>query len=107
MDKVVKIGNKEVTLRATASTVRRYRAAFGRDLLVDMQAFTGGQQSGESLEAIEDLMYIMAKQANDKIPDDINEWLDQFDTFDIYQIFPQLFDLWTKNMAGMSIPKKK
>ena len=49
MDRVMKIGDKEVTLRATASTVRRYRAKFGRDLFLDMQAFTGGKQSNATV----------------------------------------------------------
>lgn len=106
MDRVIKIGDKEVTLRATASTVRRYRARFGRDLFLDMQAFTGGTQSGESLEAIENLMYIMAKQANDKIPDDINEWLDQFETFPLTDLAVPVVNLWTESSITTVKPKK-
>ena len=64
------------------------------------------QLSALDLTIFENLAFVMAKQGGDE-SQDADEWLDQFDTFDIYQIFPQLFDLWTKNMAGMSIPKKK
>ena len=105
MDKVIKIGKNEVTLRATASTVRRYRAAFGRDLLLDMQAFTEGKQSGESLGAIENLVYIMAKQANDKIPGDINEWLDSFEVFPLTDIAPAVVTLWTQSSITTVKPK--
>lgn len=105
MDRVVKIGDKDVTLRATASTIRRYRAKFGRDLLLDLQAFTGGAQTGESLEAVQNLMYIMAKQANDKIPDDINEWLDQFEVFPLTDLAVPVVNLWTESSVTTVKPK--
>ena len=105
MDKVIKIGDKDVTLRATASTVRRYRARFGRDLLADMQAFTEGAQSGEVLEAIQSLTYIMAKQANDKVPDDVDEWLDSFNVFPVADIAPDVVRLWTASSITTVTPK--
>ena len=106
MDKVIKIGNTDVTLRATASTVRRYRAKFGRDLLTDMQNFTEGVSSGEALESISCLTYIMAKQANDKIPDDINEWRDQFETFPLTDLAVTVVNLWTESSITTVKPKK-
>lgn len=105
MDKVIKIGNTDVTLRATASTVRRYRAKFGRDLLLDMQKFTNGEQNGEALESILNLTYIMAKQANDKIPDDIDEWLDSFDVFPIADISQEVVTLWMNSTITTVKPK--
>lgn len=105
MDKTIKIGKQQVTLRATASTVRRYRAKFGRDLLLDMQAFTEGKQSGESLEAIENLVYIMAKQADDQIPDDIDEWLDSFEVFPLSDIAAAVVTLWTQSSITTVKPK--
>lgn len=95
MDKVIKIGDKDVTLRATASTVRRYRARFGRDLLADMQRFTGGESTGEILEAIANLTYVMAKQANNAVPDDIDEWLDSFEVFPTADIAADVVNLWS------------
>lgn len=105
MDKVIKIGNTDVTLRATASTVRRYRAKFGRDLLTDMQNFTEGVSSGEALESISCLTYIMAKQANDKIPDDVNDWPDQFEVFPISDFAPEVVKLWTSSTITTATPK--
>lgn len=105
MDKTINIGPKKVKLKATASTVRRYRAKFGRDLFADIQQFTAGEQSGVILEAIENLTYIMAKQANDSIPDDVDEWLDSFNVFPIAEFAPDVVRLWMASTITTVEPK--
>ena len=40
------------------------------------------------------LLYTMAKHADPAIPDDVEEWLDGFNTFSIYQVLPELIKLW-------------
>lgn len=47
-----------------------------------------------SLELFENIAYVMAKHADSSIPDTVEDWLDAFDTFSIYQVLPQLIDLW-------------
>ena len=52
-----------------------------------------------SLEMFENLAYIMAKHAHpDQVPDTPDEWLENFNTFSIYQILPQLIELWGLNV---------
>lgn len=51
-----------------------------------------------SLEMFENIAFIMAKHADPTIPDTPEEWLDQFNTFSIYQILPQLIELWGLNV---------
>ena len=51
-----------------------------------------------SLEMFENIAYIMAKHADSSIPDTPEEWLDNFNTFSIYQVLPQLFELWGLNV---------
>lgn len=41
----------------------------------------------------------MAYHADSSIPNTIDEWLDQFDMFSIYQVLPENLELWGKNMA--------
>ena len=57
-------------------------------------------QDIESLEVFENIAYIMAKPAS---PD---EWLEQFNTFSIYEILPQLIDLWGLNVETQVKSKK-
>lgn len=127
IEKTVQIGDREVLFATSARTPRLYRQYFGRDVMTDMaslyskvqatikakenaQTFEDLNQieqlSGLDLEVFENLAFVMAKQGGDKSKT-ADEWLDQFDIFDIYEIFPQLFDLYMKNQEGMSIPKKK
>lgn len=46
---------------------------------------------GLSLELFEDISYIMAKHADPQgVLDTPDEWLDQFGTFSIYQMLPEI-----------------
>lgn len=102
MEKIIKIGDKEVTMRATAGTPRRYRAIFHRDLMSDMVRLsdklkkngeTGSEFDNLDLTIFENVAYIMAKQADSSLPD-IDAWFDTFDIFDIYQVLPEILSLW-------------
>ncbi|MEG1560221.1 MAG: hypothetical protein RR398_05095, partial [Clostridia bacterium] len=50
-----------------------------------------------SLEMFENIAYIMAKHADPSISDSPEDWLDGFNTFSIYQVLPQLIQLWGLN----------
>ncbi len=126
MDKVFTISGKEVGLRATALTPRLYRHKIGRDIIQDMaqlqKAFQKASQLGKDateeecqaaqlsvmdLEIFENVAFIMARQYDHNIPDKVEDWLDQFDTFSIYQVFPEIMELWAMNNRTTSRPKKK
>ena len=59
-----------------------------------------------SLEMFENIAYIMAKHADGSIPDTPEEWLDDFNTFSIYQVLPQLIELWGLNVQTEIQAKK-
>lgn len=109
MEKTIDIGGKMIPFKATASTTRRYRQRFGRDLFADMDALmkNAGNLSGANLEAFENVAYIMAQQADPTIPNDPDEWLDQFEMMNIYEVLPQLIELWGLNATGLAESKKK
>ena len=50
------------------------------------------------MELFENIAFIMAKHADPAIPDTPEEWLDGFGTFSIYQVLPQLIELWGLNV---------
>ena len=52
-----------------------------------------------SLEMFENIAYVMAKHADPSLPDTPEEWLDEFNTFSIYQVLPSLIELWGLNMT--------
>lgn len=127
MDKTIKIDGKNVKFRATALTPRLYRGFFLRDMVRDMnklrKAYNKAASLGENatdeerqeaqlsamdLEIFENAAYIMARHATpDTIAKSPDEWLDSFNMFSIYEILPQLLELWALNEAQTSTPKKK
>lgn len=111
MERIISIDGKEVGFKATASTPLRYEMKFGRDLMKDIQELipnvNNGQLGAGSLNCFMKIAYIMAYQYDNSIPDDPNDWLDEFDMFDIYYVLPQIVELWALNNQQLEKPKKK
>jgi len=49
---------------------------------------------------------VMAKHADSTIPDTPEEWLDEFNTFSIYQVLPKLIELLGLNVQTDVTAKK-
>lgn len=117
MEKTIEIDGKDIKFKATAAIPRLYRIKFGRDIMQDMKAvqtaLEKADKDGETippklLEIFENVSFLMAKHANPEMEEkDVGEWLDGFDTFSIYVVFPQLMDLWRANNATLGEAKKK
>jgi len=116
MTRNITIDEKKVAFKASAAIPRIYRLKFGRDIYRDLAALeknVGENEEGKSnldlvsLEMFENIAYIMAKHADPSIPNTPEEWLDEFNTFSIYQILPQLIDLWGLNVQTDAEAKKK
>lgn len=53
------------------------------------------------------LAYVMAYHADNSIPANIDDWLDQFDMFSIYEVLPKILELWGDNMITDVQAKKE
>lgn len=107
MIKQIEIDGKQVSFKASAAIPRIYRMKFQRDIYKDLKALEKsiGDNSEEgsnldmfSLEMFENIAFVMAKHADATIPNTPEEWLDGFNTFSIYQVLPQLIELWGLNV---------
>lgn len=116
MTKTIQIDGKEIQFKATAATPRVYRQAFGRDIYIDLTTLYEEMEKGEtlsveSLSTYENISFVMAMQAEGKtinretVNEDMNEWLDQFETFSIYRVVPQIMELWRLNTEQTIEPK--
>ena len=103
----IEIDGKQVPFKASAAIPRIYRMKFQRDIYKDLRALekSVGDNSEESsnldmfsLEMFENIAFVMAKHADAGIPNTPEEWLDGFNTFSIYQVLPQLIELWGLNV---------
>lgn len=109
--KTIDIDGKPTKFRASAAVPRLYRCKFGRDIYKDLQKLEKGLDDEdadiESLEVFENVAYILAKHADPSVPDSPDEWLDGYGMFSIYEVLPQIIDLWGLNTAQEAESKKK
>ena len=115
IQKNITIDRIEVPFKASAAVPRLYRLKFRRDIYQDFAALqkSVGENTEESsaldiesLVVFENIAYIMAKHADAAIPASPDEGLEQFNTFSIYEILPQLIDLWGLNVETQVKSKK-
>ena len=115
MTKVVEIDGKKVPFKASAAIPRIYRVKYGRDIFKDLMKLEKAlnDNSAEdsnldlfSLETFENIAYLMAKHADPSLPDSAEEWLDEFSVFSIYQVLPEIIELWGLNVQTDVTSKK-
>lgn len=111
MEKIIKVGEKDVKFKSTGATALRYSAQFGGDLIgtmMDMmnRAGKGETLRGSDIDVLTKAAYIMAKQAGDEAAS-FEEWLDQFEMFDMLGALNDIMTLWTQNMTATIQSKKK
>ena len=116
IQKNITIDGIAVPFKASAAVPRLYRLKFRRDIYQDFAALqkSVGENTEESsaldiesLEVFENIAYIMAKHAApENVPDNPDDFLEQFNTFSIYEILPQLIDLWGLNVETQVQSKK-
>ena len=106
MKRNITIDGQEVPFKASAAIPRIYRMRVHRDIYKDLRDLEKGIDKNDpensnldlfSLEMFENIAYVMAKHADPSIPDTPEEWLDGFNTFSIYQVLPQIIELWGLN----------
>lgn len=126
MERIAKIGNKNVKLKTSAALPRLYRMIFNRDIFSDMEnmqnvfiAITDAGKDGQlpSLEkqntaitTVENLFFTMAKLADPSISDDIVKWLDGFDEPSVLidaDLIVLLLELWNNETITTAEEKKK
>lgn len=116
IQKTITVDGIEVPFKASAAIPRMYRIKFRRDIYKDFAALQTSVKEGdeesseldiESLEVFENIAYIMAKHANPAdVPENPDDWLERFNTFSIYEVLPQLIELWGLNVETQAESKK-
>jgi hypothetical protein len=101
MEKVIKIGTKDVALQANAATPIRFRNIFGKDLLTIVSEGTSpeGIDMKVASEVAPELAFIMAKSAEKADMTKLNEakmieWLEQFEPMDLINATDGIFSVY-------------
>lgn len=114
--KTIDIDGTSVTFRASAAIPRLYRNKFHRDIYRDLDKLDKAMKENDaddsnidafSLELFENIAWLMAKHADSQnVPDTPDDWLDEFNTFSIYEVLPHLIELWGFNIEQEVESKK-
>lgn len=124
-----KIFGTDHKLKMSAATPRIYRAKFGKDVIVQMDAMyerlsNEGKKKDEEkkdeekkddsvsftpeeLEMMENLIFVCNRQAEPEQPEDIFEWLASFEIGAITGTYGTIMKMWEDNLHQTSKSKKK
>ena len=107
MDRTIEIAGRKVLVRKTFGTELRYKRQFGREFSSDLRAIlalrakltpeTSKEEKAAAVLSAEtewmyDILFIMAQQADPAITDEL-DWLDTFDSGNIWLVFDQIMPL--------------
>ena len=107
LEKTITVGDKQVKFRSSATIPRLYRIKFKRDIFKDLSKLEAsyskkknedGSFAIEDLEIFENVAYIMDYHADHSIPGTIDDWLDEFE---MYQVLPEILELWGANTENI------
>lgn len=110
MIKTIKIGDKDVAMRADGATPYLYKLAFGGDLI---SYFANPGDEGDNADMANKLAYVMARQAEEPHPASIKlseadmvDWLTQFGPLDITLAAQDVLQLYLGTTVSTSTAKK-
>ena len=115
MEKTIEIDGKKVKLKSTAGTPKRYKAQFRKDYfsellkLSKLMTNTDGEEFDLAkidyseldyldFEVFYNFIWVLAKTANKEIGDPL-DWLDEFDSMPLAEIFPEIIDLLESSIS--------
>lgn len=113
MEKTIQIEGRNVRFKCTAGTLIRYRNQFNREFLADLaklEKVKSDNYDDFTLAPFYDVIWVMAKTADDTVPDPIS-WYDTFDSFPIIEVFGQLQNILiatikVKNSSPAAVPNR-
>lgn len=108
MERIVKIGGNDYKMKATAASLLKYKAQFGRDLLDDVSAMQAAMKSDGSfdfsaidLEVLYNMCWLLIKAADPELPPPL-DWLDTLDSFPLEEAAKDAMELYVESMGGKS-----
>lgn len=127
IEKEITIEGKPAKLRASGLIPILYRAWFGRDLIRDMRKISKAyneylhmpadateeekeiaQYNTIDTQLFADVAWTMLKHAGEDVGNSSQEWLETLDgIFTLYEILPDVLELWSQNNKTTAVPRKK
>lgn len=107
--KKIQIGKESVRFEANALFPIKYKQLTGRDIFKDLKVVENMQHAKSfddlNIDILYDIVYVLAWFADRAIPDR-DEWLLQFDEFDVFNVIPQVVDLLVDSLSATTKKNK-
>lgn len=113
MQRVINFNGRELTFASNALMPRLYRYHFGKDVMVELKRFGDAyQKDPDSLnyEVLENMAWLMLKLGSgEEVSRETPEaWLATLESpTAVYELAPELMDLWAASQKTTAVPKKK
>lgn len=107
MEKTIKLGDKEVLLKATAMNLIIYQETFGEDIFKAkgqlLDAFNGSEMNFGKIPSVLllKLMWTMARTGDKDFPP-FEEWVESLDEIPVVELYQKNIDLFMSNMMTRS-----
>lgn len=102
MEKILEIDGKKVGFKSTAAFLLRYRDYFGKDGLKDINVLMNADDSEDlDLDAYTvmlNMLWVLAKTYDKRIAP-VEDWLDDFEDFDITYVYTEIAPLIAKSFG--------
>lgn len=116
MEKIINIGEKKVKFKTSGAFALTYKAQFKRDPIADVMKLFKGinniQKVEEEfnyenidMEVFFNMTWVLAKTADKNIKAPL-EWFEEFDSFPIMEVLPEILELIGVSF-GTSVKSKK
>lgn len=109
MNKIIKIGEREVALNSNAATPIRYTNLFHENFFSAIEAAMSAERM-EAADTVHKLAYVMAMQAEDADFKKLNEdtfisWLEGFESMDMINALESVVNVYLNDAAADVDPK--
>ena len=107
MEKIIKIGDNEIKLKATAMNLLIYQEEFGEDMFnakgLILDAFTNNEITFKDIPSLLMLkiLWTMARTADPKFPS-FKVWMESLDEVPMIDIYRENIDMFMSNMMTRS-----
>lgn len=114
MEKLVNIGGKDVTLKASVFTQILYKNTFGKNLNADLvRTYELAEKAAQNAELAPSerteisgdvdriylqILWAFAKEGDDSVPT-FEKWLKGFESINLKDIMPSVMEVYTASMA--------
>lgn len=107
IEKIIKVGDKDVGFKCPASLPIRYKSKYGRDFFEDIVKLSNESDNlPRFASVIYEMAHMMASYADPNAPKTIEDWLDTFEEFPVFDIATDIIQFANETVISKKIAEQ-